>query len=84
MGQFLYHLDPDTRKMTRGPLKMELKMINSVSTSLTKLSGDLLYFAENCNSYPVIQVLCHTNSSRYFNKILDNYLFPASFKKSRV
>ena len=35
MGQFLYHLDPDTRKITRSLDKMELKIINSIPSSLT-------------------------------------------------
>ena len=35
-GQFLDHLDPDTRKITRILEKIKLKIINSVPTSLTK------------------------------------------------
>ena len=38
MGQFLYHLDPDARKITRSLEKIELKIINSVPASLTKLA----------------------------------------------
>ena len=30
LGQFLYHLDPDTRKITRRLKKLQLKMGNSV------------------------------------------------------
>ena len=30
MGQFLYHLDSDTRKITKTLEKIKLKMINSV------------------------------------------------------
>ena len=38
MGQFLYHLDPDTRKITRRLEKIKLKIINSVPSSLRKLA----------------------------------------------
>ena len=38
MGQFLYHLDPDTRKITRRLEKIKLKIINSVPSFLTKLA----------------------------------------------
>ena len=38
MEQFLCHLDPDTRKITRGLEKIELRIINSVPSSLTKLA----------------------------------------------
>ena len=38
MGQFLYHLDPDTKKITRSLEKIKLKIINSVPLSLTKLA----------------------------------------------
>ena len=38
MGRFLYHVDPDTRKITRSLEKIELKIINSVISSLTKLT----------------------------------------------
>ena len=34
MGQFLYHLDSNTRKLTRRLVKMKLKIINSVPLSL--------------------------------------------------
>ena len=30
MGQFLYYLDPNTRKITRRREKLQLKMINKV------------------------------------------------------
>ena len=33
MGQFLYHLDPDTRKITGSLEKRKLKMIKSVPSS---------------------------------------------------
>ena len=33
MGQFLYHLDPDTRKITGRPEKLQLKIINCFSSS---------------------------------------------------
>ena len=36
-GQFLYHLDSDTRKITRSLEKIKPKVINSVPPSLTKL-----------------------------------------------
>ena len=38
MEQFLYHLDPDTSKITKSLEKMKLKIINSVPSSLTKLA----------------------------------------------
>ena len=38
MGQFIYDLDPDTRKISRSLEKMKLKIINSVTSSLTKLA----------------------------------------------
>ena len=38
MGKILWHLDPDTRKITRSLKKIKLKIINSVPLSLTKLS----------------------------------------------
>ena len=38
MGQFPFNLDPGTRKITRSLDKMKLKIINSVSLSLTKLA----------------------------------------------
>ena len=38
MGQFIYHLDPNTRKITRSLEKMKLKIINGVLSSLTKLA----------------------------------------------
>ena len=34
--QFLYHLDPNTRKITRRPEKLQLRIINSVPSSLIK------------------------------------------------
>ena len=37
MGQFLYHLHPDTRKLTMILEKIKIKIINSVPSSLTKL-----------------------------------------------
>ena len=37
MGQFLYHLDPDTRKITRRLEKLQLRKMNSVPSSLIKL-----------------------------------------------
>ena len=37
MGQFLYHLDPDTRKITKRLEKIKSKKINNVPSSLTKL-----------------------------------------------
>ena len=37
MGQFLYQLDPNTRKITRRLEKLQLQIINSVPSSLTKL-----------------------------------------------
>ena len=39
MGQFLYHLDPNTRKITKRLEKIKLKTINSVPLSLIKLAG---------------------------------------------
>ena len=33
MGQFIYHIDPDTRKITRRLEKVQLKMINCVPSS---------------------------------------------------
>ena len=39
MGQFLYHLDPDTGKITRSLEKIKLKIINRVPSSLTKLAS---------------------------------------------
>ena len=36
MGQFLYHLDPNTKKITRSLEKIKLKI--SVPSSLTKLA----------------------------------------------
>ena len=38
MGQFLYHLDPNTRKITRRLEKLQLKIINSFPSSLIKLA----------------------------------------------
>ena len=38
MGQFIYHLDPDTRKITWYLEKIKLKIINSVPLSLTKFA----------------------------------------------
>ena len=38
MGQFLYHLDPDTRKITRRLERIKFKIINSVPSSQTKLA----------------------------------------------
>ena len=38
MGQFLYHLDHDTTKITRRLEKLQLKIINSVISSLIKLA----------------------------------------------
>ena len=38
MGQFLYHLDPNTRKITRSLEKIKLKIINCVPSSLTKFA----------------------------------------------
>ena len=38
MGQFFYHLDSDTRKITSNLEKIKLKIINSVPSSLTKLA----------------------------------------------
>ena len=43
MGQFLYHPDPDTRKITRSLEKMKLKIINSVPSSLIKLAGIYIF-----------------------------------------
>ena len=37
MGQFLYHIDPDTKKIKRR-LEKILKIINSVPQFLTKFS----------------------------------------------
>ena len=36
--KFFYHLNPDTRKITRRIEKIKLEIINSVPSSLTKLS----------------------------------------------
>ena len=36
-GQFLYHLDSDTRKITRSLEKIKLKIIKSVPSTLIKL-----------------------------------------------
>ena len=36
IGQFHYHLDPDTREITRRLEKIKLRIINSVLSSLTK------------------------------------------------
>ena len=36
MGQFLYHIDPDTRKITRSLEKIKLEIMKSVPSSLTK------------------------------------------------
>ena len=38
IGQFLYYLDPDTRKITRRLEKIKLKIMNSVLSFLTKLA----------------------------------------------
>ena len=38
MGQFLLHLDPDTRKITKRLDKLQLKIINSVPSYLIKLA----------------------------------------------
>ena len=38
IGQFFYHQDPNTRKITRRFEKLQLKMINSVPLSLIKLA----------------------------------------------
>ena len=43
MGQFLYYLDPDTRKITRQLEKIKLKIINSVALSLTKHARVYIY-----------------------------------------
>ena len=43
MRQFLYHLDPDTRKIIRSLKKIKLK-INSVLSSLTKLAQIMVWF----------------------------------------
>ena len=48
VGQFLYHLDPDIRKITRSLKKMESKMINSVLSSLTKLPRIYIYIYSVC------------------------------------
>ena len=37
MGQFLNHLNPDTRKITRRLEKLQLKIINNIPLSLIKL-----------------------------------------------
>ena len=48
IAQFLYHLDPDTRKITMRHEKIELKIItNSVSSSLTKLAWILTCLNNN-------------------------------------
>ena len=38
MGQFIYHLHPDTWKITRSLENIKLKLINSVPSPLTKLA----------------------------------------------
>ena len=43
MGQFLYLIDPDTRKITRSLEKIKLEIINSVPTSLRKLAWMSIY-----------------------------------------
>ena len=48
IGQFLYHLDPDTRKITRGIEKINLKIINSDPSSLTVFTNGL----GHCGSIP--------------------------------
>ena len=45
MGQFLYHLDPNTRKITRSLEKIKLKIINKQSSIIfnkTCLNNNLL------------------------------------------
>ena len=44
MGQFLYHPDPDTKKIKRRLEKIKLKIINSVPSSLRKLSRIITCF----------------------------------------
>ena len=36
--EIIYHLDPNTRKITRSLEKIKLKIINTVPLSLTKLA----------------------------------------------
>ena len=45
-GQFLYHLDPETRKVTRRLEKLQLKIINkqySIVFNKTCLNNNLIY-----------------------------------------
>ena len=43
MGQILYYLDPNTRKIARRPEKLLLKIMNSVPSSLIKLAQKYIY-----------------------------------------
>ena len=38
MGTFIYYIDPGTRKITKRFEKLQLKMINSLPSSLIKLA----------------------------------------------
>ena len=55
MGQFLYHLDPNTRKITRKLEKLQMKIINSVPSSLTKFAYIYIYIYID-SIYSLIQI----------------------------
>ena len=68
MGQFLYHLDLDTRKITRRLEKLQLKIINSVPSSLIKLVLIVTYCLDIHSSiyiyiyiYIILKTLIHKN-----------------------
>ena len=66
MGQFLYHLDPDTRKIRRLE-KLQLKIINSVPLSLIRV-GLIIICCLNIHStkyiyiYIYIYIYTHTHT----------------------
>ena len=71
MGQFLYHLDPDTRKIIRSLEKTKSKMINCVPLSLTKFTWTYIYIirvlvvTKSLCGFVLNQVQCNMESAQY-------------------
>ena len=61
MGEYLYHLDPDTKKRARSLEKLQSKIINSVQSSLIILTLIYIYIY----IYMCVYIYTHTHTHTY-------------------
>ena len=69
MGQFLYHLDPDTNKITKLEEKLRLEIINSAPSSLIKLAL-ITTCCLNIHSSIYIYIYIHNHGHTHSNLVI--------------